>query len=88
MPTYNYRCVNCKHEFELFQQMSSLVKRKCPECGKLKLKRLIGAGSGIIFKKGIGGFYCKDYGEKKKEIPKTANGKIIKKGPAKKEDLK
>ena len=59
MPTYEYVCDACGHEFELFQSMSASVKRKCPECGKLKLKRLIGIGSGIIFKGS--GFYQTDY---------------------------
>ena len=59
MPTYDYQCAECGHEFELFQQMSDSVKRKCPECGKNKLKRLIGTAAGIIFKGG--GFYETDY---------------------------
>ncbi len=59
MPTYEYLCNACGHEFELFQSMSAPVKRKCPECEKLKLKRLIGTGSGIIFKGS--GFYQTDY---------------------------
>ena len=59
MPTYDYECGACDHSFELFQQMSDSVKRKCPACGKLKLKRLIGTGAGIIFKGG--GFYETDY---------------------------
>ena len=59
MPTYEYVCDACDHEFELFQSMSASVKRKCPECGKLKLKRLIGIGSGVIFKGS--GFYQTDY---------------------------
>jgi len=59
MPTYEYVCRKCGHEFELFQQMSAPVKRKCPECGALKLERLIGTGAGVIFKGG--GFYETDY---------------------------
>ncbi|MEE2681057.1 MAG: zinc ribbon domain-containing protein [Planctomycetota bacterium] len=59
MPTYEYQCSACGHEFELFQQMSAAVKRKCPACGKNTLKRLIGTGAGIIFKGG--GFYETDY---------------------------
>jgi putative FmdB family regulatory protein len=59
MPTYEYVCQACDHEFEIFQQMSDAVKRKCPECGKLKLQRLIGTGAGVIFKGG--GFYETDY---------------------------
>ena len=59
MPTYEYICKECGHEFELFQQMSAPVKKKCSECGKLKLKRLIGRGSAVMFKGS--GFYETDY---------------------------
>ena len=59
MPTYDYRCDACDHEFELFQQMSAPVKKKCPACAKLKLKRLIGTGSAVMFKGS--GFYETDY---------------------------
>ena len=66
--------------------MSASAKKKCPKCKKLKLKKLIGAGSGIIFKKGVGGFYCKDYGDTKpvEKLPEIPNKGKIKKGPAKK----
>lgn len=80
MPTYEYLCQACGHEFELFQSMSASVKRKCPDCGKLKLKRLIGIGSGVIFKGS--GFYQTDYrsdsykkaaeADKKASEPKTS----------------
>ncbi len=80
MPTYEYLCEACGHEFELFQAMSASVKRKCPDCGKLKLKRLIGAGAGVIFKGS--GFYQTDYrsdsykkaaeADKKAAEPKTS----------------
>ena len=59
MPTYDYVCDACGHAFELFQSMSAPVKRKCPECKKSKLKRLIGTGSGVLFKGS--GFYETDY---------------------------
>ena len=59
MPTYDYRCKKCGHELELYQSMSERPKRKCPNCGKLSLDRLIGAGAGILFKGG--GFYQTDY---------------------------
>jgi putative FmdB family regulatory protein len=59
MPTYDYRCNACGHTFELFQSMSEKHKRKCPECSKLKLERLIGMGAGLIFKGA--GFYETDY---------------------------
>ncbi|MEM6315806.1 MAG: FmdB family zinc ribbon protein [Planctomycetota bacterium] len=59
MPTYDYRCDACGHAFEKFQSMSAPHLRKCPACGKNKLKRLIGTGAGVIFKGG--GFYETDY---------------------------
>lgn len=59
MPTYDYECDACGHEFELFQQMSESVKRKCPECSKLKLRRLFGTGAAVVFKGS--GFYETDY---------------------------
>jgi putative FmdB family regulatory protein len=59
MPTYDYRCDNCGHELEVFQSMSAAPLRKCPECGRQKLKRLIGTGAGVIFKGG--GFWQTDY---------------------------
>ena len=59
MPTYDYQCESCGHELEIFQSMSDKPKRKCPECGQLKLKRLIGTGAAVLFKGS--GFYETDY---------------------------
>ncbi len=59
MPTYDYECDACGHEFELFQSITESVKRKCPECSKLKLRRLFGTGAAIVFKGS--GFYETDY---------------------------
>ena len=59
MPTYDYVCKNCDHQWELFQSMKDNPVRKCPSCGKLKAKRVIGPGAGIIFKGS--GFYQTDY---------------------------
>lgn len=59
MPTYDYKCKVCGHTFEKFQSIKAPATRKCPECGKLKVKRLIGTGAGIIFKGS--GFYQTDY---------------------------
>jgi putative FmdB family regulatory protein len=58
MPTYEYECLNCKKIFEVFQQMSDEPLKKCPKCNK-KIHRLIGGGSGVIFKGS--GFYATDY---------------------------
>jgi putative FmdB family regulatory protein len=59
MPTYDYECDACGHIFELFQSISEPVKKKCPECGKQKLRRLFGTGAAIVFKGS--GFYQTDY---------------------------
>ena len=59
MPTYDYQCDACDHKFELYQGINDEKKRKCPECGKLKLRRLIGTGAAIVFKGS--GFYQTDY---------------------------
>jgi putative FmdB family regulatory protein len=59
MPTYDYQCSACDHEFELFQTIKAPVKRTCPSCGRPKLKRLIGPGAAVVFKGS--GFYQTDY---------------------------
>lgn len=59
MPTYDYECDACGHTFELFQSISEPVKKKCPDCGKSKLRRLFGTGAAVVFKGS--GFYQTDY---------------------------
>lgn len=59
MPTYDYQCDACGHEYELFQGINDPVVKKCPECGKNKLRRLFGTGAAIVFKGS--GFYQTDY---------------------------
>jgi len=71
VPTYDYRCKACGHELEMFQSMSEGPKRKCPECGALKLQRLIGTGAGILFKGS--GFYETDYRSSSYETDKAAD---------------
>lgn len=58
MPTYEYVCDKCGHEFELFQKMTDPVKKRCPRC-RSNLRRRIGTGAGILFKGS--GFYATDY---------------------------
>jgi putative FmdB family regulatory protein len=58
MPTYEYECQECGHQFERFQLMSARPLTSCPKC-KGKVKRLISGGAGIIFKGA--GFYATDY---------------------------
>ncbi len=66
MPTYEYVCEKCGHEFELFQSMSEPALKVCPKerCqqkrwGRGQVKRKLGAGAGLLFKGS--GFYITDY---------------------------
>jgi len=59
MPTYEYKCESCGHQFEKFQSMSAAPIRRCPKCKKNQVRRLIGIGAGLIFKGS--GFYITDY---------------------------
>lgn len=65
MPTYEYVCRKCGHEFERFQSMLDQPLKRCPDCKKLGVKRLVGKGAGLIFK-GTG-FYITDYKKKPTE---------------------
>jgi putative FmdB family regulatory protein len=93
MPTYEYACEHCGHQFEEFQSITAKPLKKCPECGKMKLNRLIGTGMGVIFKGS--GFYETDYrsdsykkaaeSEKKSAEPKSeTKSEACKSCPAKK----
>jgi putative FmdB family regulatory protein len=59
MPTYEYECSACGHGFEKFQLITDKPVRRCPKCRRLKVRRLIGTGAGVIFKGS--GFYQTDY---------------------------
>src|SRR5438445_3527783 len=59
MPTYEYHCDACEHNFDEFQSIMDKPLKKCPQCDKLKLRRVFGAGAAIIFKGS--GFYQTDY---------------------------
>lgn len=81
MPTYDYQCQKCDHQFEVFQSMNADKLVDCPEQGcEGSVKRLIGTGAGLIFKGG--GFYQTDYrsdsyraGAKKESEAKTPKKK-------------
>jgi putative FmdB family regulatory protein len=76
MPTYEYVCAKCGHEFEKFQSIADKPLTVCPadlcaqkKWGRGKVKKIIGAGAGLIFKGS--GFYITDYrSEKYKEAAK------------------
>jgi|SRR6516162_697225 putative FmdB family regulatory protein len=59
MPTYEYQCDACEHNFDEFQSINDKPLKKCPKCGKAKLRRVFGAGAAILFKGS--GFYQTDY---------------------------
>tara|TARA_B100000315_G_C14475629_1_gene540462 strand:- start:144 stop:416 length:273 start_codon:yes stop_codon:yes gene_type:complete len=71
MPTYDYECLKCNERFEAFQKMSDAPLKSCPKCKTTgKVKRLIGAGAGVIFKGS--GFYQTDYKKSAKpEVKKS-----------------
>ena len=59
MPTYDYICDSCGHEFEAYESIKAPPRTECPECKLPKLRRKIGPGAAILFKGS--GFYQTDY---------------------------
>jgi putative FmdB family regulatory protein len=59
MPTYDYICDACGHEFEAFESIKADPQTTCPTCHEAKLRRKIGPGAAILFKGS--GFYQTDY---------------------------
>ena len=59
MPTYEYRCEGCGHEFEELQSFKDEPLKVCPKCHQERLRRLFGTGAAILFKGS--GFYETDY---------------------------
>src|ERR1700733_7318931 len=75
MPTYDYICDSCGHEFEAFESIMAPSRTECPECKLPKLRRKIGPGAAILFKGS--GFYQTDYRsdsyKKAEKAEKSAN---------------
>src|SRR5688500_6652623 len=87
MPTYEYKCDACGVEFERFQSIMAAPIKRCPECGKAKVRRLISTGGGMIFKGS--GFYITDYRDKAytdKAKSESANSDTGDKGDKKSSD--
>jgi len=59
MPTYDYICDKCGHEFEAFESITADPQKHCPKCDTDNLRRKIGPGAAILFKGS--GFYITDY---------------------------
>jgi len=80
MPTYQYRCPHCEHEFSVFQSITDDPVDKCPQCGK-KPRRIITGGAGFLLKGS--GFYTTDYrsesykaaAKKEQEAAKSSSAK-------------
>lgn len=60
MPTYEYKCADCGHLFELRQSFDADTVTDCPECGKLAKRRI--SLVPVIFKGS--GWYVNDYSRK------------------------
>lgn len=101
MPFYEYQCSRCGHHHEELQKVTDKPLRKCPECGRLTLKRLMSAP---LFRLKGGGWYETDFksdkegkrniaGEKEPAVAKTEStdkpvatpAKKVDEAPAKKE---
>ena len=63
MPTYDYICKDCHHQFEQFQSITAEPVQICPVCDNKSVERKISGGAGISFKGS--GFYITDYKDKK-----------------------
>ena len=80
MPTYEYLCEKCGHEFETFQAISAPPLKHCPvdvcirkKWGRGRVKKKISGGAGLLFKGN--GFYITDYrSESYKQAAKNAAG--------------
>ena len=88
MPTYEYHCLKCEKNFEVFQSMKDNAFKTCPEAqcqvspwGHGEVKRLLGTGAGLIFKGS--GFYTTDYrSEGYKQAAKKDSGGGVKESKA------
>jgi putative FmdB family regulatory protein len=58
MPFYEYQCKNCGHDLEAMQKISDPPLKKCPQCGKAQLQRLMSAP---VFRLKGGGWYETDF---------------------------
>ena len=81
MPTYEYECDACGHAFEELQSITAPAIRKCPKCRKLRVRRIISGGAGLIFKGS--GFYETDYKRPRRGGAKPSSGESETAAPAK-----
>ena len=74
MPFYEYQCEACGQHHEAMQKMSDAPLRKCPHCGKARLKRLVSAP---VFRLKGGGWYETDF-KSDKEAKRNLHGEEAK----------
>jgi len=79
MPTYDYICDDCGHEFETYESITAEPRKDCPECSQATLRRKIGPGAAILFKGS--GFYQTDY--RSESYKKAAKADKTSEAPAK-----
>ena len=58
MPFYEYQCKSCGHDLEAMQKITDRPLKKCPQCGKSQLQRLMSAP---VFRLKGGGWYETDF---------------------------
>ena len=58
MPFYEYQCAACGHHHEELQKVADRPLRKCPACGRARLRRLVSAP---VFRLKGGGWYETDF---------------------------
>ena len=72
MPIYEYACQKCGHTFDALQKVSEGPLKKCPECGALRLKRLVSAPQFRL--KGTGWYETDFKKDKKKRLAESGDG--------------
>jgi len=71
MPIYTYRCDNCGVQFDRQQHFDDPILKKCPECGKMKLRKVF-LPVGIVFKGS--GFYATDHRSPSGQVSGRSDG--------------
>jgi putative FmdB family regulatory protein len=81
MPTYEYACQACGHQFDRFESITAKPNKACEKCGRKKAERRISGGGGFLFK-GTG-FYVTDYKKSGGSAAKSCESGECKPAPVK-----
>ncbi len=82
MPTYQYACADCGHQFEVFQSFSEASLTTCPEC-KGEVRKIYSA-VGVVFKGS--GFYKTDSAKTTKAETPTISAPVAAPAPSPKSE--